>query len=433
MSSTASDAAGKTARPPRPLSGNRLAELSPEELDRVIGPKRSAELAMTMDWMIRQSREAVLAAATIEQLCETLVGLGLPLDRYSSSVETLNPEHDAISRLWKRGLGVTERVYVAPVDSRDDTGYRNSPFEASARTRQWIELWLPDTSDDAFGIVRDLKADGYTHYICVPILLINGTNAWVTFATRQPSGFATRDVATFARLIATIALVIDFRSTWASLQGLLRTYVGTEPQQAILQGNIKRGQVSRIMSAMLFADMRNSVGHTANLTAEEAVGVFNALFDCLVPPIEERGGEVLKYIGDGLLAIFREAPDDADCDIAERALSAAEDALRAIDRRNADHPEDMPMRVGIALHYGEAAYGNVGSGVRLDFTVIGRDVSLASRIANMNRPLDEPLLMSAAFVEKLRRVSISLGEYSARGFDAPVEVFRPASAAESGH
>ncbi len=415
----------------RILHGIRLSTLPAEELDRLIGPKRSHDVAMLMDWMMRIVRTPSPSTDAIGQLCDRLVALGLPLDRYGSSVETLDAQHDAVGRLWLRGQGLTVRTYVRPDGNRDDVAYLQSPFRRAAETGQWVELWLPQTDDGAFGIVPEFKAEGFVHYLCAPIGLVNGTNGWVTFATRQPSGFSTADLATIARIMPTLAMIIDFRSTWAALQALLRTYVGTEPQQAILRGNTKRGQVSTIKSAMLFADMRDSVGHTADLSAEEAVGVFNSLFDCLVPPIEGRGGEVLKYIGDGLLAIFREAKDSVSCNAAERALQAAEEALLAVERRNLASPNERPIHVGIALHYGEAAYGNVGSGVRLDFTVIGRDVGLASRIAGMNRTLNEPLLLSAPFAARLRRPSVSLGEYPARGFQNPIEVFRPTEAKEA--
>jgi len=205
---------------------------------------------------------------------------------------------------------------------------------------------------------------------------------------------------------------------------LLRTYVGDEPHRAILQGNTKRGQVSTIRSAMLFADMRDSVGYTVDLDAVAAVGVFNALFDCLVPPIESRGGEVLKYMGDGLLAIFREN-DRERSGAADRALAAAVDAMRVLDARNVAHPEERPIEAGVALHYGEAAYGNIGSGVRLDFTVIGKDVGLASRIAALNRPLEQPVLMSTEFVERLDRTAVRIGAFPMRGFKQPIDVFRP--------
>lgn len=405
-------------------SAATIAELGPEALDQLIGPERSHKVALISDWIIRHAREADLPSETILEFCDKLVEADLPLDRYGSSTQTLDAEHDGIGRLWVRGQGVTERIYIRAGDEADPQ-FLQSPFYLASKTRKWVELWLPKTDDSAFGIVSDLKAGGYIHYICVPIFLMNGTNGWVTFATRRPSGFSTADIAMIARVIPSIAILIDLKATWLALHKLLRTYVGDEPHQAILRGNTKRGQVSTIKSAMLFADMRDSVGHTVDMSATSAVEVFNELFDCLVPPIESRRGEVLKYIGDGLLAIFRESKDCMACDAAQRALAAAEEALQTLRDRNAQHANERPIHVGIALHYGEAAYGNVGSGVRLDFTVIGKDVALASRIANMNRTLDEPLLMSEAFAQRLLRPSKRLGAYAARGFNEPVEVFRP--------
>ena len=221
-----------------------------------------------------------------------------------------------------------------------------------------------------------------------------------------------------------VARTIDSRVGWDTLDRLLRTYVGDEPHRAILGGNVKRGQVATIRSAILFADMRDSTGHTADLSALEAVDLFNIVFDRLVPPIELRRGEVLKYLGDGLLAIFREGKGP-DCDAAGRALAAAEEALANLTNLNAERPGKRPVEVGIALHFGEAAYGNVGSGLRLDFTVIGRDVGLASRIGTMNARLGEPLLLSEAFVERLRRPVMPLGAFAARGFASRLAVFRP--------
>ena len=178
-----------------------------------------------------------------------------------------------------------------------DTARRRSTRRPG--TGRAVELRLADTEVTRFGIVAELKADGYAHYLCLPIALMNGGHGWVTFATKQVPGFSVPEVAALARLLPAIAMLVDLRSTWLSLDKLLRTYVGDEPHRAILRGNTKRGQVSTIRSAILFADMRDSIGHTADLGAVEAVQVFNALFDCLVPPIEGRRGEVLKYMGDG--------------------------------------------------------------------------------------------------------------------------------------
>jgi adenylate cyclase len=199
--------------------------------------------------------------------------------------------------------------------------------------------------------------------------------------------------------------------------------VGDEPRQAILSGKVRRGDVMHIRSAILVADMRNYTRITSELTPEASVELLNAYFDCLVPPIEAEGGEVLKYMGDGLLAIFREAGDDLG-GAAQSALTAAVEALKRVAAANLEQRFPVPIDVGIALHHGEAAYGNVGSGERLDFTVIGRDVNLASRIAQLNKILGEPLLMSKAFTEYLWGDPEPLGAHDVNGFEEAIAVYR---------
>ena len=155
-----------------------------------------------------------------------------------------------------------------------------------------------------------VKAAGYRYYLVVPIFLTNGYQHGLTFATRAPDGFSEQGLRVLRFVMPTIAAMIEIRSVNHRLDTVLRIYVGNEPHRAILSGTIRRGQVSRIRSAILFADMRDYTRLTATLSPEEAVQLLNVFFDCLVPPIEAEGGEVLKYMGDGLLAIFREG--DAD-------------------------------------------------------------------------------------------------------------------------
>lgn len=404
-----------------------FADLPPHRLYDLLSPKRRREILDLVGFILKPQTIAQVTGILVEQICERIVGMGIPIDRYMSSTTVLTPDHDALGRMWTKDRGVKESNYVRPPG--EDPDYRHSPLFESASTQAWVELWLPDTPDDRFGIVPDLKRDGYTHYLCIPFWLGNEANGWMTMATRSAEGFSEEDFASIALIAPAVARAIDTRVGWTTLDRLLRIYVGDEPHRAILNGNVKRGQVATIQSAILFADMRDSTGHTAEISAAQAVELFNLMFDRLVPPIESRHGEVLKYIGDGLLAIFRD-DKTITCGAAGRALLAAQEALAALAALNKSRPDKRPIEVGIALHYGEAAYGNVGSGQRLDFTVIGRDIGLASRIGGMNASLGEPLLMSEAFVARLRRPVTALGAFPARGFSEPLAVFRPSSTGE---
>ena len=230
----------------------------------------------------------------------------------------------------------------------------------------------------------ELKAGGYRHYLTVPIRFSSGTENGITFATRSPDGFGEQALEVLRAVLPTFAMVTELRAVSKRLDDVLRIYVGDEPHRAILSGAILRGQVSRIRSAILFADMRGYTRTSSSLTPEGAVELLNDYFDCLVPPIEDEGGEVLKYLGDGLLAIFRDRGDDTG-GAPQSALTAAINALQRVRAANEQGRFPVPVAVGIALHHGDAAYGNVGSGQRLDFTVIGRDVNLASRIADVEQ------------------------------------------------
>lgn len=412
-----------SARPGRRAARSSAAEIAAlriPDLHARLTPEGRANAFAIVDW-IASPAGRMEVGSIVQALCERLVSIGVPLDRYASSTTMVTADHDAIGRIWRPEGGVEERVYVSP--NEEDLDYLTSPFYEASTTRTWLELWLPNTPDDRFGVVPELKAAGLVDYICVPMQLTNGADAWLTFATKRATGFSEQDVLLLAFILPVLMLRIDARVGWITLDKLLRTYVGEEPHQAILAGRAKRGQTTVITAAMMVADLRDSTGHVAGTDATAAVQLFNDLFDCLVPDIEGHEGEVLKYMGDGLLAIFREGEGTAPA--AERALAAAEAALAAVGRANAAHPMRRPMEVGIALHFGEVAYGNIGSGSRLDFTVIGRDVALASRIAGMNGPLGMPLLMSAVFASHLTHDVQSAGVHPARGFEHPVEVFRP--------
>ena len=374
------------------------------------------------DWLLSEGARMPNAEDLLSGLAERLIDLGVPVDRATTAIDALHSEYSGVGRFWTRETGSTVRLF--PHGEASDKANRESPFQAVHETGEWLILDLSETPDHAFAVIPDLKAEGYRHYIVAPLFFTNGTRNGITFATRSEEGFRDEDVAILRFVIPTLAAVMEMRSINKQLDHVLRIYVGDEPHKAILAGSIRRGHVQRIRSAILFADMRDYTRISAEMTPEEAVDLLNIFFDCLVPAIEREGGEVLKYLGDGLLAIFRERGDDLG-GAAKGALTAAQSALAALDEANDLRRFAQPVAAGIALHHGEAAYGNVGSGARLDFTVIGRDVNLASRLARLNRTLGEPLLMSKPFVDFLWGDPVPLGQHTLDGFTEPMGVFRP--------
>ncbi|HST95869.1 MAG TPA: adenylate/guanylate cyclase domain-containing protein [Microvirga sp.] len=374
------------------------------------------------DWLVTVAAQMDDPNQVMSGFVERLIDLGLPIDRAASAIETLHSEYAGIGRFWTPEEGTVVRYL--PHGERRDIVYRRSPFAHVNRTGEWLFLDLDETPDDLFPIIPELKQAGYRHYLTVPIRFINGAENGISFATRDPNGFGERGLTILRLVMPSFALITELRATSNRLDEVLRIYVGDEPHRAILSGAILRGQVTRIRSAILFADMRDYTRISSTLSPESAVELLNDYFDCLVPPIEEEGGEVLKYLGDGLLAIVRDRGDDTG-GAPQAALTAATNALRRIRAANDEGRFPVPIQVGIALHHGDAAYGNVGSGRRLDFTVIGRDVNLASRIANLNKQLGEPLLMSKPFVEHLWGNPSPLGAHAVEGFEEKIEIFKP--------
>ncbi|EIM25976.1 adenylate/guanylate cyclase domain-containing protein [Microvirga lotononidis] len=381
-----------------------------------------ARVIALRDWLITVAGQMEDSNEVLSGFLNRLIELGLPIDRAVSAIETLHSEYAGIGRFWTREEGTVVRYL--PHGDRRETVYQTSPFAHVNRTGEWLVLDLANTPDDLFPIIPELKEAGYRHYVTIPIRFTNGAENAISFATRTPQGFGIRELTILRMVIPSFSLVTELRATSNRLDEVLRIYVGDDPHKAILSGAIQRGQVTRIRSAILFADMRDYTHISSTLSPESAVDLLNNYFDCLVPPIEDEGGEVLKYLGDGLLAIVRDKGDDTG-GAAQSALTAATKALRRIEAANNEGRFPVPINVGLALHHGDAAYGNVGSGQRLDFTVIGRDVNLASRIAELNKRLGEPLLMSKPFVEHLWGNPSPLGAHEVEGFAEAIEVYKP--------
>lgn len=378
-------------------------------------PDRLKGALRLISYMLGEARAVADADEVLTRMSELIRAAGVPLDRTTSIVPLLHAEAVASARFWERGSGA--RSYLFPFSEESGQGYAHSPAADVHRSGDWVTLWLPDTPDERYGIVPELKAGGYTHYIMAPVFMRSGLASTYSFSTQAAAGFSQDDIAFLRAVFPALSACQEILATARAMQEVMRIYVGEEPQRRILSGDVHRGEVMHIRSAILFADMRRFTELTAGMSAEQATGLLNAYYDCIVPPVEEVGGEVLKFIGDGILAIFRAEGDGAQTCL--EAFKASREGLARVAARTGQ-PQ---FEVGIALHFGEVAFGNVGSGMRLDYTVIGRDVNLAARVAELCSVKEEPLLLSSEFRQRAGLESRSLGMQSLKGLKAREEVF----------
>lgn len=372
------------------------------------------------DFMLGPGRLNPNPTDTLRQMSERFVAAGLPLDRSVTIVAILHAEAVASVRMWESDKGTSDFAY--PYTPGPRSLYKTSPSALAHENRCWVRFNPQDVAEDTFGVIPELKQAGITDYICAPVFLVNNMENVFTFATMAPDGFTDEDVAFLRATFPAIAACQEILVLHRMLKEVTRMYVGEEPHRRILAGDVHRGGVTRIKSAILFADMRDFTSLTAEMTAEDATALLNDYYDCVVPAVEANGGEVLKFIGDGILAIFR--AEDLGDRASQRALLAAQTGLQAI----AEHglTGTPPFEVGIALHFGEVAYGNVGSGVRLDYTVIGRDVNLASRLAGLCGQLNKHLLVSSEFRNRAHKTKFTqCGRHKIKGLREPEAVFTP--------
>jgi adenylate cyclase len=372
------------------------------------------------DWMVEEGVKLADLGDFLDQLCTRIRVAGVPVERATLGFEVLQAEHLRLSRRWELGLPQAEGALPLGEEARYDA----SPFALAHRRKDWVLIRPAEAADDLFPIVGDLKSRGYTHYVAIPMLFTDGSENSLSFATRAAGGFSDADLAFLGRLVPVLAVALEIRTAHMRTEDLLRSYVGEEPKRLILSGNVHRGGLTRISAAILFSDIRGFTSLATKLADEESVELLNAYFDCFVPEIERREGEVLKYLGDGILAIFRDRGGQRE-ESAGAALGAAQAGLKTATALSAARKLARTIKVGVSLHYGSVAYGNIGSGARLDFTVIGRDVNLASRIQRANKRLDEPLLMSEAFAHSIRPTPVDIGRFNLSGVAEPQTLYIP--------
>ena len=397
-------------------------------------------LAETEAWLLGPAAGEDDLLALFESLVWRLAASGLPLDRASLSIGTLHPQIFGFAWNWERADGFCDEVKVDEASLRTDSYRRNPISQVIERGEAFRGRADDPVLAERHPLLKELAAQGFTEYLALPIRAGGAYHNTVTFATKQPAGFSDKDLAALERLLALFGLHVERHIALRIAGNVLDTYLGGLAGRRVLEGSIKRGTGEAVRAVIWVSDLRGFTGLTDRLSGREVTLVLNAYFDGLAGAVLSQGGEILKFIGDGLLAAFpfeRGYPDDRGA--AEAALTAAEEALQAIAAINDSPPEALrgiqgwaPLRSGIALHEGEVFFGNVGAPERLDFTVIGRAVNEASRVEALCKSLNREILITEPVARRLTRPPDSpledLGRHDLRGVAEAMGIFAPKAA-----
>lgn len=373
-------------------------------------------------WILGDGRASPSLGDFLGGLVERLRAEGVPIARAAVGAITLHPQFAAMRSVWTEEGGVHRAVQTHAERTGVPTGATPLGQLIVGAPVFRARLLDPDGTH-GFRDLDDLKSRGFTDWIGHQVTFSGRPVGGLTFATRAAAGFSDAQLALVASVRAAAAVVIEAYLQRGVMGTVLRTYLGADAGERVLGGHIRRGDVTSFRSAIWFSDLRDFTVWSARLDAHALVATLNELMDPLVSAVQAEGGQVLKFMGDGLLAVFPAGDDEgAAC---RRALAAARAARASVDAVNARRVSagSAAIDFGLGMHLGDAMYGNVGGEDRLDFTVVGPAVNRASRIEGQCKALGRWLLVSGEFAAACGTDLASLGTHPLKGIAEPVEVF----------
>jgi adenylate cyclase len=379
------------------------------------------------EWLVGPARRHARGVSVFDEFAWRMLAAGVPLLRLTFHARTLHPQFLGTTFTWWRTTGQTVQVLIGheildTVTEADNPVLRVSGRGETLRRR----LSGPDATLD-FTILHDLKAIGATDYLALPIDSAYGGHYMVTYVTDRVTGFSEQEIIDLTQISQRLSVVFDMYSQRAIVNNLLTAYLGAKTGPRVLDGQIRRGTGEEITAVLWSSDLRGFTARSDRLPEPRTIAILNAMFDAQAQVIHDHGGEILKFIGDGLLAIF--AIDDAvpAPQATRAALEAATQALEAMRRLGGDPAmaDEPPLEIVVALHVGTVMYGNIGAANRLDFTVIGPAVNLTSRVEAIAKAINVPIIVTDSFATAFDGPLVSLGRHCLRGLSAPHELFAP--------
>ena len=392
-----------------------------------------AEIVGIASWIAQAGLEGCAEAALVDGFCRRAVAGGLPLARAIAIIDTLHPVYEGRAFRWDRDKAeITLQEYGSSDQGEVGERWRKSPLyrlwrsgDSLMRVRVTPESiaefpTLAELSEgsivDFLAIVNRFAADG----------VIGEMDCFYSiWMTDRAAGFSDDEIGALQRLAPFLGLAIKSASLARIAKTLVETYLGRDAGRRVLSGRIARGVADRIDTVLWFSDLRDYTRVADTSSPDEIIPLLDDYADAIVSAIHSNSGDVLKLMGDGVLAIFPAEDRSRACAAALDAARQAQEAVRDLNKHRRE--EGVPTtEMYLGLHVGEVFYGNIGSKDRLDFTVVGPAVNEVSRITAMCESVDQPVLMSATFVvlvaEEQRRF-VSVGRYALRGVGRPHELF----------
>jgi adenylate cyclase len=420
---------------PRDLREETLPELRHRTFDDALGRR----IVDTHIWAVREGLRGADAYHLFDGYCQRLVVDGTPLWRAHAAMETLHPQWNGYGYTWRRDLNaIAPENYPHGVDNEEM--WVASPFyslmqraragEDTPTIRRRVEI---GSEERDFPVLEEFYALGATDYFAQLFVYgekgdrSQGTGVVYSFATDRKGGFSDDDTTLVQATLPALSLAMKAHAGHVIASGLLETYLGEDAGRRVHAGSIMRGSVDNLRAVIWYADIRGFTPLSDTAPGSVVVELLNDVFEILASSLRERGGQVLKFIGDAMLAIFPFG--DADrAETCRRAVDAAIEAMRNIEALNAARASaGAPLAsVDLALHLGHVLYGNVGATDRLDFTVIGPAINEAARIEALCQPLGRAALVSAEFVDGMNAADsrlTSLGRHALRGVKERKEIF----------
>ena len=379
-----------------------------------------------LDWLVGDSWRLPFLEEVLGELCRRLRATGVPLDRATMHVRTLHPQFMGATLLWRVEADEVE-LRVIGREAMGEARFLNSPvralYEGAEGIRQRLDI-APPPDQPEYGVYADLRAEKFVDYVALPMIFSDGRRHACSWATRRAGGFDTADLVRINDLLPVLQLVAETRVSRRIARTLLEVYVGRFAGARILSGEIQRGSGTTLQAAIWTCDMRGFTLLSETWSRDAVIACLNEYFDTMAAPVERHGGEILKFIGDAMLAVFPLDRPEA-CHRALQAAIEARDAMRALNARRRARGENE-IGYGIALHVGDVMYGNIGTSSRLDFTVIGPAVNVAARLEALSKELRRHVLLSGAFANMCScsaEFLESVGRYRLAGVPREVEVF----------